>query len=43
MGEPPFLKLERKTQFFFHCPDFIEGSIPLRQWADRPEIWMRGL
>ena len=42
-GEPPFLKLERKIQFFLHCPDFIKGPIPLCLWADRSEIWRKGL
>ena len=42
MGEPPFLKLEKKIQFFLHYPDFIKGPTQLRLWVDRPKIWRKG-
>ena len=36
----PGFKIENRS-FSLHCPDFIRGPIPLRQWCDLSEIWRR--
>ena len=40
-GKTTIFEVREQNSIFLHYPDFIKGSILLRLWANRPEIWRR--